>query len=73
LEGERKVLVITYDDYLELSSVIESYFPKADNQLCIVHFLRNLKKRLSPERFKRVKELIDAVWRVFSLAQEFGG
>jgi len=59
--GVRRVLVITHDDYPGLSSVIESYFPKADNQLCIVHFLRNLRKRLSPERFKRVKELIDVV------------
>ena len=59
--GVRRVLVVTNDDYPGLSGVVESYFPGTDIQLCIVHFLRNLKRHLSPEVFRRVKEFLDSI------------
>ena len=46
--GVRRVLIITHDDFPGLSKIVESYFPKVDVQLCVIHFLRNLKKHLHP-------------------------
>jgi transposase-like protein len=59
--GIRRVLVVTHDDYPGLSGVVESYFPKTDVQLCIVHFVRNLKKHLTPESFRKAKEFLDSI------------
>lgn len=59
--GVRRVLIITHDDFPGLSKIVESYFPKVDVQLCIVHFLRNLKKHLIPEKVRMAKEFIDSI------------
>lgn len=59
--GVRRVLIITHDDYPGLSKIVESYFPKVDVQLCIVHFMRNLKRHLSPGSFKKVKEFLESI------------
>ncbi len=64
--GIRRVLIVTHDDYPGLSGLIESYFPKADIQLCVVHFLRNLRKRLSPQTFREIKRCIDSIKRAVS-------
>ncbi len=59
--GVRRVLVVTHDDYPGLSGLVESFFPRTDVQLCIVHFLRNLKKHLTPQSFRKVKEFINSI------------
>ena len=69
--GVRRTLIVTHDDFSGLSRIVESYFPKVDVQLCVVHFLRNLKKQLPPECFKKVKEFLDSIKNAVSYEHGF--
>ncbi|MEM5882369.1 MAG: transposase [Candidatus Aenigmatarchaeota archaeon] len=44
--GLSKVLIIVTDDFPGLSSLISKLFPLSDHQLCLLHFYRNLKRKL---------------------------
>jgi len=44
--GLSKVLIIVTDDFPGLSSLISKLFPLSDHQLCLLHFCRNLKRKL---------------------------
>jgi transposase-like protein len=59
--GVRRVLIATHDDFSGLSKLVKSYFPEVDVQLCLVHFVRNLKKQLPPEAFKKAKNYVTAI------------
>ena len=69
--GLRRVLIITHDDYPGLSKTIESYFKQSDVQLCLVHFLRNLKIHLTPTIFRKVKEFLDSIKNAVSYEHGF--
>ena len=62
--------MVNHDEYLSLSNIVESYFPKTDVRLCIVHFMRNLKKHLTPEKFRKVKKFLDSI-KSQSLTNEY--
>ncbi|MEM1782494.1 MAG: transposase, partial [Nanopusillaceae archaeon] len=44
--GLSKVLIIVTDDFPGLSSLISKLLPLSDHQLCLLHFYRNLKRKL---------------------------
>ena len=59
--GIRRVLIAIHDDFPGLSNVVSSYFPKADNQLCTVHLLRNAKKHFSSKGYEYFKTMFSAI------------
>ena len=69
--GVRRALIVTHDDFSGLARMVESYFPKVDVQLCVVHFLRNLKKQLPPKCFKKVREFLDSIKNAVSYEYGF--
>ena len=59
--GLRRVLIVVHDDFPGLSSLVETLFPKADDQICVVHMLRNLKHKLPPKLYKQFKERFQTI------------
>jgi len=59
--GLSRVLLFITDDFSGLIDLIPKLFPFAHHQLCMTHFRRNLKKNLSKELYKKVKDLL---WRL---------
>ncbi|BAT72003.1 transposase mutator type [Thermosulfidibacter takaii ABI70S6] len=64
--GLRRVLIVVHDDFSGLSNLVRSLFPKADDQICTVHMLRNLKYRLSPKVYQKFKERFQTIKNAFS-------
>jgi len=64
--GLRRVLVVVHDDFPGVSKLISSLFPQADDQLCTVHMLRNLKSELPAEAYRRFKEKLQSIKNVHS-------
>ena len=64
--GLRRVLIVVHDDFQGLSNLVTSLFPKADDQICTVHMLRNLKYRLPPKAYKAFKEYFQTIKNAYS-------
>jgi len=72
--GLRRVLIAVQDDFSGLLPVMQSLFPKADVQLCIVHMQRNAKSHLAkPDATEFIQRLrtIKASYSVERAALEF--
>jgi len=59
--GLRRILIVVHDDFLGLSSLTETFFPRADIQLCTVHLLRNAKKHLSREHYRTFRDYFQSI------------
>jgi putative transposase len=76
--GIRDILIACHDNLTGLSNAINSAFPKADNQLCIIHMIRNSTKHVSYKDLKAVmadlKKIYGAVSEEAALfaLEEFG-
>ncbi len=56
--GLKRVLIFVTDDFSGLKEVIEKLFPYSDHQLCFLHLIRNLRKKLSKELYAQVKKYL---------------
>src|SRR5919198_1907058 len=56
--GLKKVLIFVTDDFSGLKEVVEKLFPYSDHQLCLLHLMRNLRKKLSREAYAQVKKYL---------------
>ncbi len=54
--GLKKPLIIVSDDFSGIIEAVKTIFPKSFHQLCWVHFVRNLKRNVSKNDFKILKE-----------------
>ena len=70
--GLRRVLIVIHDDFPGTSNLISSLFPQADNQVCSVHMMRNLKYCLSKRQYRMVKQKFQTIKHThsFELAGE---
>ena len=59
--GLRRVLIVVHDDFPGLSKLVSSLFPKADDQICTVHMLRNLRNALPANLYKKFKERFQTI------------
>lgn len=59
--GLRRVLIVVHDDFPGLSSLTETFFPRADIQLCTVHLLRNARKHLSREHYRTFRDYFQSI------------
>ncbi|OWZ82638.1 IS256 family transposase [Natranaerobius trueperi] len=60
--GVEDILIVCKDGLTGFSEAIESVFPKADNQLCVIHQIRNTLKYVS---YKDKKDLMDDLKKVY--------
>lgn len=56
--GVHRVLLFITDDFGGLDEVIGKLFPYSEHQLCLLHLGRNLRRGLSKEGYKRVREML---------------
>lgn len=56
--GVHRVLIFVTDDFAGLDEVIRKLFPYSEHQLCLLHLERNLRRGLSKEGYKKVRELM---------------
>lgn len=61
--GVRRVLIFVTDDFRGISDVIQSLFPGAHHQLCLIHLKRNLRRRFSASSWKEVRHPFDRFLR----------
>jgi len=54
--GLKKPLIIVSDDFSGIIEAVKTIYPKSFHQLCWVHFIRNLKRNVSKNDFKVLKE-----------------
>ena len=54
--GLKKPLIVVSDDFNGITEAVKTIFPKSLHQLCWIHFVRNLKKNVSKNEFKNLKE-----------------
>ena len=59
--GLRRVLTIIHDDLSGLSKLIASLFPLADDQLCLVHVQRNIRRRMSADHASTFNRRLRAI------------
>ena len=59
--GLRRVLIVVHDDFPGLSRLVSSLFPQADDQICTVHMLRNLKNTLPANLYRKFKERFQTI------------
>lgn len=59
--GVHRVLLFVTDDFSGLDEVIRKLFPYSEHQLCLLHLQRNLRRGLSKDGYKRVRELLRRV------------
>lgn len=53
--GVHRVLIFVTDDFPGLHEVILKLFPYSEHQLCLLHLERNLRRGLSKDGYKRVR------------------
>lgn len=72
--GLRRLLLVIQDDFSGLRATVESFFPKAQVQLCIVHLQRNARRQLPKAQatlFQQRLRAIKAAWDPEQANQQF--
>lgn len=56
--GLKRVLVFVTDDFAGVNPIIRKLYPFSDHQLCYVHMQRNLRRNLSRDVYRSIKQHI---------------
>lgn len=59
--GVKRVLVFITDNFPSLQEIIKTIYPTSKHQLCLIHFLRNLKRVLPKEEYKKAKHYVNLI------------
>jgi len=65
--GVRDILIACHDNLSGFSGALETVFPKTENQLCIIHMIRNSTKYVS---YKDLKPLMADLKKVYGAVSE---
>jgi len=65
--GVKDILIACHDNLSGLSNALLTVFPKAENQLCIIHMIRNSTKHVS---YKDLKPVIADLKKVYGAVSE---
>ena len=65
--GVKDILIACHDNLLGLTNAINTAFPKTENQLCIIHMIRNSTKYVS---YKNLKLLMTDLKKVYGAVSE---
>ncbi len=65
--GVRDILIACHDNLSGFSTALETVFPKTENQLCVIHMIRNSTKYVS---YKDIKPIIVDLKKVYTAPNE---
>ena len=65
--GVKDILIACHDNLLGFANAIETVFPKTENQLCIIHMIRNSVKHVS---YKDLKLVISDLKKIYGAVSE---
>ena len=65
--GVRDILIACHDNLSGFTNALSTVFPKAENQLCIIHMIRNSTRYVS---YKDIKEVMSGLKSVYGAVNE---
>ena len=65
--GVKDILIACHDNLSGFANALQTVFPKTENQLCIIHMIRNSTKYVS---YKDLKELMEGLKKVYGAINE---
>jgi len=65
--GVKDILIACHDNLSGFSNALTTAFPKAENQLCIIHMIRNSTKYVS---YKEIKEVMADLKKIYGAVSE---
>jgi len=68
--GVKDILIACHDNLAGFANALSTVFPKAENQLCIIHMVRNSTKHVS---FKDLKAVTADLKRIYNTVSEEAG
>lgn len=65
--GVKDILIACHDNLSEFGNALETVFPKTENQLCVIHMIRNSTKYVS---YKEIKPVMADLKKVYTAPSE---